>query len=651
MTENDLAFNSKKKLYVAVQLIKIVIGFCVTVVSMFILTLNKFDFYIPYLASSMVFSGLVAIILNHKIDAKLKFSPFIISTFDLGAFWLSIILSGFLYNTIFFWCAGLIVMTYFFTNFKFALSQAIITMIFVSIWVMADFNDHQIISTDISYAKAFLISAVANLTFVFSMFFFSQKIQEQYIYQLKNAQNEITIINSFPILNPNPIFSFQDEELLPKNKVARNTILESHNNQIEELIALAKKIIEIKKPITKLLKLGDLTYKVNGVENNGRVNFYLADVTELLETKKEFEKKEQYNRAIIDAIPGFVSWIDSDLNYLGVNDHMCDFFNKNQKDFIGNKIGDVSADEESAVAIYAKNLFSQSQDIIQKEFPFIHNGKKYWSYITLKKYNNGKNAILVSSDITSLKTAETKILEEQKRSESSARLASIGEMAAGIAHEINNPLAILNGVAFRMKKLHEKSKLTDDKIFDNLSKLTAGVERIQRIISGVKNLSREGSNDPYEFTSFKEILDDSLVLLSKKCQHHNIDLLIPKFSENLGLNCQRVQISQILVIMINNAIDAIDSLEDKWIKIDVTDSIHNIEIKITDSGYGIPSDIANKIFDPFYTTKGVGKGTGLGLSLANKIVQQHHGEFHLDHNNKNTCFIIKFPKNLEKSAA
>ena len=652
MIENDLAFNSKKKLYSYVQYIKLVIGSVVAIYSISILKLNKFDFYTPYISSAMVFSGFFAIVLMKKMDKLLRWSPYVVSSIDVGVFWVSIIVSGFIYNTIFLWCAGLIVMTYLFTSFKFALAQVVATISFVLFWVVSGYYEHSVIATDESYAAAFIISTIANLTFVFSMFHFSQKIQIDYNEKLINAKKDIEKINTFPLLNPNPIFEYNNAgELEPKNKIARQTVLYSNNEELKSLIKLSNIVLKSKKHVSQVIKMEDFHYMVNGIYVNNKVNLYLTDVTELLETKEEIEKKEQYNRAIIDAIPGFVSWIDSDYKYLGVNDHMCEFFDKQQNEFVGKSIGEIANDQENIIARLAKELFSTDIDLLQHEFSFHFNDQEFWSYITLKKYNDGKNAILVSTDITSLKEAEKQILDEQKRSEASAKLASFGEMAAGIAHEINNPLALLNGVGFRMKKLNEKGMLSEEKLLDNIDKLTEGIERIQKIARGVKNLAREGTNDPFEFATIKDILDDSLVLLSKKCSHNNINLIIPEYPGELGFDCQRVQISQIVVIMINNAIDAIENLDEKWIKIEFLDHNSEVQFQITDSGGGIPDEIAQKIFDPFYTTKGVGKGTGLGLSLASKIVNLHQGRFELDSDCENTRFVLVFPKSLGKSAA
>tara|TARA_Y100000385_G_C13072433_1_gene629718 strand:- start:138 stop:2102 length:1965 start_codon:yes stop_codon:yes gene_type:complete len=648
MNNQDLNFISKVKLYHYMQIVKVVLGLVVAIFSIAFLNFGKFDFYIPSLAFSMAISGFIAIFLRSKLDQDFKWSPFVITTLDVCAFIFCIYISDFAFNTIFFWLAGLIAMTYFFTNAKLAIAQLVLTIGFITFWVHSGLYQHSIISTDVSYNDAFFISSIANLLFVFSIFHFSEKIKNKFQASLLRAHSDIEKINSFPLHNPNPIFEYIiNEELSPKNKIAREFVLYSENDQLEELIFFSKSILETKTNSSVIIKLDDKEFMVNGAYVKGKVNLYLTDVTELIETKRVFEEREQYNRAIIDAMPGFVSWIDRDYNYLGVNDHMCEFFNKKPSDFIGQTVGEVSGEVNNVISDLVEELFGSDADLLQKEFAFDYDDKKFWSYITLKQYNDGKNAVLVSTDITKLKEAETKVREEQSKAESSAKLAAFGAMAAGIAHEINNPLAILNGIGYRLQKLKEKDKLTDEKFLELTNKLFYGVERITKIINGMKNLSREGVNDAFEFTLLQEIIDESLVLLSKKCIHNSIDLQLPVIPEHFGIDCQRVQISQSLVILINNSIDAItNQIENKWIKIEVSESEEFVTISVSDSGKGISVDVAKRIFEPFYTTKSVGKGTGLGLSLANKIIKSHGGTFTLDQTCPNTKFDMIIPKNV-----
>lgn len=652
MGKEDLALTSKRKLYHSMQLIKIVLGSVVFVLSITVLQLNHLDFYVPYLSGAMAFSGILALFIQRKFDTKLKWGPLFITNFDFIAFLYSIYIAKFFYNTLFFWMAGVVTLTYFFTKAKWAIVQAVITISVLLWWGHTGFHTYLDIVTDDTYIRSFTLSSLVNLIFVFTIFHVNQKIKNAYYQKLEKTTLDLEDVTSLPLCNPNPLFVYSSQqELSPKNKVAREFVLFSSNEELEDLILFAKKVLANKQSDSLIIKLNEFEFMVNAVFVKDKVNLYLTDITELMETRRVFQEKEQYNRAIIDAMPGFVSWIDRERQYLGVNDHMCEFFNKKQEDFIGQPIGEVSQGDQIIVDL-VEDLFENDKDLLQKEFSFNYKEKEYWSYVTLKQYNNGNNAVLVSTDITKLKEAEKQVREEQAKAESNAKLAAFGEMAAGIAHEINNPLAILNGIGHRLQKLKEKDKLSDEKFYDLLNKLFYGVERISKIIMGMKNLARDGADDDFEFAKVQDILDDSLVLLSKKCRHKNIELKVAQIPEDSGMICQRVQISQVLVILINNSIDAIEQLNEKWIEIGYQDNDNFAFISVSDSGAGIPESVARKIFEPFYTTKGVGKGTGLGLSLASKIVKAHGGTFSLDRESKNTKFIIQIPKKKSiKSAA
>src|SRR5690606_35778156 len=127
---------------------------------------------------------------------------------------------------------------------------------------------------------------------------------------------------------------------------------------------------------------------------------------------------------------------------------------------------------------------------------------------------------------------------------------------------------------------------------------------------GLKNLARKGSCDSFEEISITSVVEDSLILLSHKCIKRGIELEIVPFNEATTLYCQRVQISQVLVILINNSIAALEEQPLKWIKVEVETFSSVLRISVTDSGMGIKSELGEKIFEPFFTTKKVGKGTG-----------------------------------------
>ena len=114
--------------------------------------------------------------------------------------------------------------------------------------------------------------------------------------------------------------------------------------------------------------------------------------------------------------------------------------------------------------------------------------------------------------------------------------------------------------------------------------------------------------------------------------------------EELFIKCQKVQISQVFLNLISNSVDEIKDKEGSWIKVKLKNLDNKIQIRVEDSGSGIPIEIQNKMFLPFFTTKDVGSGTGIGLSISTGIVNSHNGKLYVDNEVKNTCIVLELPK-------
>lgn len=250
------------------------------------------------------------------------------------------------------------------------------------------------------------------------------------------------------------------------------------------------------------------------------------------------------------------------------------------------------------------------------------------------------------------KEKELKISDQEKKIEmqqiaaiSSAKMAALGEMAAGIAHEINNPLTIINTNAKIIEKVIEKGIENKDLLMKSSTNIVSTVERIGSIVSGLKNISRDASNDKMSQVPLAAILTDVISLCQERLKNNHIEIHCnledPIFLTNL--NCFQVQLCQVFLNLFNNSFDAIRHLPSKWIRIDATRDENWMIIHFMDSGPGIPEELREKIFQPFFTSKEIGEGTGLGLSLVYAIVKNHNGEIYYDPQFNNTCFTIKLP--------
>jgi C4-dicarboxylate-specific signal transduction histidine kinase len=157
-------------------------------------------------------------------------------------------------------------------------------------------------------------------------------------------------------------------------------------------------------------------------------------------------------------------------------------------------------------------------------------------------------------------------------------------------------------------------------------------------------MSRDGSADQAEKTLVKNIIDETIEMSRSKFRNSMVEIRVSDYNQNLEIFCRPVQIGQVIINLLANAVDAVEELPEKWVELSVLDSPTETQIRITDSGKGIPLEVQEKLMQPFFTTKPVGKGTGLGLNISRKILENHGGQFYLDNNSPNTCFVLSLPK-------
>jgi PAS domain S-box-containing protein len=259
---------------------------------------------------------------------------------------------------------------------------------------------------------------------------------------------------------------------------------------------------------------------------------------------------------------------------------------------------------------------------------------RLFSWVTTADMKN-KLLYCVVRDLTEIKEAELKMLQ-------SAKMATLGEMAAGIAHEINNPLAIIKGKADSITRGLSLGRLDEKKMATDLSLISRTVDRIAKIIIGLRSFSRDSSKEAKAFVDLRKVIEESTEFCQERFRSEQVTLEM-SCDERIELQCRPVQIGQVILNLLNNSYDAVQSLKTKWVKISAEKRPGQVIISVTDSGSGIPDSIAEKMMQPFFTSKEVGKGTGLGLSISRGIIQDHGGKFYFDKESKNTRFVIELP--------
>lgn len=284
------------------------------------------------------------------------------------------------------------------------------------------------------------------------------------------------------------------------------------------------------------------------------------------------------------------------------------------------------------------------------------NGEIYWvsSYIVPIVDEKGVTQRFISfrTDITKEKREHAELEAERIRTIHLGRLTSLGEMASNVAHEINNPLTVISGSLDmiraklgRLKDHPETSDFTQAHLQANIERAERAlkqVERITKIVHGLKRFSRNDETTERNRVPLQEIYRSVSELCSERLRKNHVQLRLQP--TDISVECNSIQIEQVLVNLISNSIDEIKSRQERWIEISSLQTDNHIEIRVTDSGGGIPPEIAKRLVEPFFTTKDAGHGTGLGLSIARTIIQQHGGNFYYDPSCVNTCFVICLPR-------
>lgn len=222
----------------------------------------------------------------------------------------------------------------------------------------------------------------------------------------------------------------------------------------------------------------------------------------------------------------------------------------------------------------------------------------------------------------------------------SSKLASLGEMAGGMAHEINNPLAVIQLQADALRK----SLGSNEQALKRIDDISGSLQRISKVIQNLRHFSRDTTHDPIIVASTKEIVEQTLTFCKARFADQGIQIDL-QMNDDYEIKCRPIQLSQAMLNILNNSFESLihSSVENKRIKIAVEKLQDKAAIKIIDNGPGIPLAIRGKIFDPFFTTKEIGEGMGLGLSVSLGMIEAQNGKLELQTVNDETCFVLSLP--------
>ena len=271
--------------------------------------------------------------------------------------------------------------------------------------------------------------------------------------------------------------------------------------------------------------------------------------------------------------------------------------------------------------------------------------------ISASEYPGKKVLLVTTSD-------ETKRLEQEQQIVQASKMATLGEMATGIAHELNQPLSVIKTASnFFMKKINHQEPIPEEILLTLSREIDSHVDRATRIINHMRQFGRKS-----EITSDKiqvnDILKSAFEIFSQQLKVRGIDVL---WELEEDIPCVMADANRLEQVFINLLLNARDAIDEKYndqrlsknmgrITLKTSADTKNVGIVVSDTGIGIPADKLNKIFDPFFTTKTVGKGTGLGLSITYSIVKEYQGNIRaINNDDGGATFIITFPRAPEDS--
>ena len=246
-------------------------------------------------------------------------------------------------------------------------------------------------------------------------------------------------------------------------------------------------------------------------------------------------------------------------------------------------------------------------------------------------------------DITKRTIKENELDAKQKALNHQLKLASLGELAAGVAHEINNPLAIVNSILDRIDRHKDRDDFSNQKLSEMIQYALDASMRIEKITRGLSAFSRVDASlkDYFDIT---QAMKTTVELIIELYRGSNIEVNFNCDDQEHTIFGNRGRLDQVVMNLVANAKDAISEQPEGKIDISLFCSSEDCRIEVSDNGPGISKEIQDKIFDPFFSTKDVGRGTGIGLSIANSIVQEHDGKITLYSEPGLTKFIVLFPR-------
>lgn len=390
----------------------------------------------------------------------------------------------------------------------------------------------------------------------------------------------------------------------------------------------------------------EFTYHLPGGDRIGLMTFFpvsdgkgeviqiggmLIDVTEHVRAKDQLEDIQHLLTSIFDNIPAVLYLRELDGTFVMVNTFGAAVMGETvPAQMIGRSARALDSEEESQIARAAQATVLATGQPVTQEYTRQVDGRDIIVMNTIFPIRDGSGAITriggFATDVTELYNARNQLQLALESLHQSEKLAALGQLLAGVAHELNNPLAVVLGRAAILQE-----KLADTPHAAPLQKLREAANRCARIVKTFLAMARQ-TGPRRQLVEVNELIESALEMTTYGLRSAGIAWEAAPLAQNRKIEVDQDQIVQVLINLILNAQHAMaDQIGPHWVKLrsDLSPDHRWLTIEISDNGPGVPTAIAHRIFDPFFTTKPVGQGTGLGLSVCKSMVEAHGGKLQL----------------------
>lgn len=391
---------------------------------------------------------------------------------------------------------------------------------------------------------------------------------------------------------------------------------------------------------------GNLNQSVN-IKSRDEIGI-LADafnrmISQLKETILALRHSEQRFRSLIENTSDIITVMDRDGIIRYASPSIERVLGYTSESLIGKSVFDLLHPDDIPRIIKALNELLQKPDYSSLiEFRFRHNDNS-WHVFEVVSVNRLEDPAVVGIVSNARDVSERRRLQETMIE--STKLASLGTLAAGVAHELNSPLQVITGISERAVYRIKKGEVDVNFLTQNLEAINRNGWRCADIIRSLLSFARPSAGQ-IEAQDFNALILDTLLLIEHQLKSWSNITIKTKLAPDLpALPCNRNQIAEVLINLLTNARDAMPRGGEVIICTSYKHDSDFLTLRVVDSGTGIPKNIRERIFDPFFSTKPVGQGTGLGLSIVSSIVHSYGGEIIVeDMAPSGTAFVLNFSK-------